>query len=303
MKRNSMILVMMFGSALSTYGSWAKAEQTNGDGYDTARQEHKKEVAGVSQNKGQEAFDKGNFTEACRYFDVAVQLDPAPDRKLDLFNCLEKLGQYATAAEKWRKIATTLTGQEKEYAESEAKRLDIQAPCIIVDVPIEQHTIPDMEVAIDGRAIPRVSWGKACTPVDLGDHTITAKAPGYGWPYQKPSTMATHTQYRVTITPPFVAKGPTSSPEKRDSATSKAIFAVPGAILLGVGAGALIFSTRIPNEEEAVRAQIFGFTLMGSAAVVLGTGGIIYAMAEPSAPEPGKRTGFSGYRFGVMGRF
>lgn len=303
MKRNSMVLAMMLGSAFSTYGSWAKAEQTSDDTYDTARQEHKKEVAEASRLKGEDELSKGNITGACRFFDVAVQLDPAPARKLDLFGCLEKLGQYATAAEKWRKIATTLTGQEKEYAESEAKRLDAEAPCIIVDVPIEQHTIPDMEVAIDGQAIPRVSWGKACTPVDLGEHTITAKAVGYGWPYQKPSTMATHTQYRVTITPPFVVRGQPSSLDKRDSGTSKAIFAVPGTILAAVGAGSLIYATQIPSKEDALGARIFGFTLMGSAAVVFGTGGIIYAMAEPSAPEAGKRTGFSGYRIGVMGRF
>lgn len=303
MKQNSTMIAILLGSALMTCGHRAIAQPPNNDIYEDAQLERKKGVAEASRIKGEEAFDAGQFTEACRHFDVAVQLDPTPARKSDLFSCLEKLGQYATIAEKWRNVASTLTGQDKEYAEAQAKRLDVQAPCIIVDVPIEQQTILDMEVAIDGQAIPRVYWGKTCTPVNLGDHTITAKASKHGWPQQKISTMATQTQYRATMTRPYVIQTPGAIPKKRDHSANKAILAIPSSMFAVVGAGALVFATQIPNEEEKARARIFGFTLLGSFAVVLGTGGIVYAMAEPSTPEAPTRTGFSGFRMGALGRF
>lgn len=296
MNRPAIILGAGLTAIIVTYGS--RAEAQNEAQYEEAR----KEIAEKKSAEAQIELTAGNVSKACQLYEVAEQLDPTPLHKSDLYDCLKRVGQYVTAAEQWRKVANTLTGRDADYAFDQAKQLEMEAPCLIVDVPSELQKIPDLEVSIDGQAVPRASWGTRCTMVNACEHTISAKAQNKGWPHQRVSTMAARTQYRVTIARPTWDKPPVA-PTAPENPVNRAIFTIPGVSLLGVGLGTLLLATQATDVDSKSAGTIAGICLMGSGAFVLSAGAIVYVMATPTPAEKSKSAAFSGATIGVIGRF
>jgi hypothetical protein len=295
MKRKTFIWGAALTGIVLSYGHIASAQTVN----DASR----KEIADQKTVEAKQQFDEHNVSAACRLYEVADQLDPSPLRKADFYGCLEKLGQYTSAAEHWRKVAETLSGQDADYALEQAKRLEADAPCIIVDVPNNLQEILNLEVAVDGRAIPKVSWGKACTPVNMGEHTITAKAPNKGWAQQKHSTMAPQTQYRVTITKPIWEEKPKVIPTKSENPVPLIGFIAPMLVFSLVGGvAALSLNVDDSNDMKTIKSAT-AYTFLGAAAGTLTSGIVVYVLAKPKPSDSGNQTEVSGMSIGVMGRF
>lgn len=303
MKRNALFFAVIMGSVVLTCGHRVTTEEANAEPSGEAERERWRELADNETDVGDELVKKGEMAAACGHFETADRLDPSLVRKGTYFGCLEKLGHYLDAYERMLKVAAdSKDEQTKRDATAEASRILGEAPCIIIDVADHSLKILELEIAIDGQTLPQGSWGKTCFPVNLGDHTITATAPLH-WPTRKKeSTIAPKTQYRVTIAPPQIKPKNTPSPIPRNP-VNKATFAVPGLLLATIGASSVIFASQIASPHDAAAAEIFGYSLLGSAAVVLGTGGIIYAVSEPNPADSNQRIGLSRLHIGVMGRF
>jgi hypothetical protein len=303
MKRESFIFGISLAGALFVDPNTAVAQQTNDDTYDLVRKEKQSELADQKTNAADKLVEQGDLVGACRQYEIADRLDPNLIRKGAAIACLEKLGHYADAYYRMQKIARETNDEQiRRDAMAEANRIKGKAPCIFIDVPESVREIPNLEVSIDGQVIPKDSWEKTCTPVNLGDHTITAKAPSRGWAPQKHSVMAPETQYRVTIQKPSWT-GQIPAPAKPENPVNRAAFLIPSAILSAVGIGCLVYAYKMPNEKDAVTPTIAGYSFLSGAVAALGSGTIVYVVAEPNDSATTKQARLPNVTIGLTGRF
>jgi hypothetical protein len=123
---------------------------------------------------------KGDFAAACPKFNDSQNLDPAPGTQFNLANCYEKVGQTASAWATFKSAAASYRahsrGDWETKARDRASALEPKLSKLTVVVPPES-SVPGLEVKRDGQALSASELG-APIPVDPGDHTIEAAAPG-----------------------------------------------------------------------------------------------------------------------------
>jgi serine/threonine-protein kinase len=125
-------------------------------------------------------MEQGKFAEACPMLVESNQVDPAVGTLLYLGECYERIGQTASAwatfqaaAEAARKAAQP---EREKMARDRAIALIGQLSKLAVTVGAAAR-VPGLEVRRDGVELREASWGIG-VPVDPGEHTVTAKAPG-----------------------------------------------------------------------------------------------------------------------------
>jgi hypothetical protein len=125
------------------------------------------------------AMDAGRLAEACDKFARSQALDPAGGTILNLAVCHEKMGRLATAwAEFNEAYSAAVRDNRKERAAFARERSDaLRAKLPRIVVTIDPNETPLIEVRLDGVILPAAALGVAA-PVDPGEHTIDARAPG-----------------------------------------------------------------------------------------------------------------------------
>ena len=130
--------------------------------------------------EGRALMIAGRAREACQKFSESNRLDPATGTLLNLAVCNETVGRTATAWSQFRaaEVASVAdhrddrVGLAREHLASLLPKLSV----ITVQVSDAQR-IPGLKLSLDG-----VVWGEPLwnvpTPIDPGEHTVVAEAPG-----------------------------------------------------------------------------------------------------------------------------
>jgi hypothetical protein len=121
------------------------------------------------------------YTEACPKLAESHRAEPSGGTILHLAYCHKEEGRIATAYKELEEAVQFAARDKREDREKAAKALMAElAPKLsklsIVVVP-EVMRLPGIEVKRDGVLVPPSEWG-AAIPVDPGQHTVTAWAPG-----------------------------------------------------------------------------------------------------------------------------
>jgi len=124
----------------------------------------------------------GKFAEACPKLEQSQRLDPGIGMLLYLADCYERSGRLASAWATFREGASQAqaAGQSERAAagEERARALEPRLSKLTVRVAADAAGIAGLEVRQSGAVLPKGLW-EAPTPVDGGDHVVTATAPGY----------------------------------------------------------------------------------------------------------------------------
>lgn len=123
-------------------------------------------------------IEQGRFGEACPKLAESARLAPGVGVLLNLGGCYERTGKVASA---WaalseaadRAKAANDTSREK-LARDRANALSARLPKLVIDAP----AMDGLTIERDGQSIPKAALGQAI-PIDPGDHTIVARAPGH----------------------------------------------------------------------------------------------------------------------------
>jgi hypothetical protein len=139
--------------------------------------------------KAQAAFDegralmqKGRTREACSRLEESQQLDPGLGTMLNLADCYERLGRFASAHALFAQVAaesraTEGQQQREEVARARAVALETRVSQLIIEVPADAG--PELHVERDGTALDRGEWN-VLSPIDPGVHRVRAWGPGVG---------------------------------------------------------------------------------------------------------------------------
>ena len=127
---------------------------------------------------GREALAKGDHATACQRFEESNRLEPAVGTVFNLANCREKLGQLASAWQRYQEAVQKLpSGDERtKIASQRAAALEPRLPRLTLSLPPDAPA--GTVIVKDGTELGSGSLGVPL-PVDPGEHTLVVRAPGY----------------------------------------------------------------------------------------------------------------------------
>ncbi|HEU4410651.1 MAG TPA: hypothetical protein VFS43_35680 [Polyangiaceae bacterium] len=193
-------------------------------------------------NEGVRLRQEGKLDEACAMFAESHRREPTAGKLLNVASCHERGGKLATAWAEFLSAALLFKARGDEVGVAEChRRASLLEPFLPrLTVRVERH-VPGLAIKLDGRAVAAAQLGSPL-PVDPGEHTLVAEAPG-------------HVSFRVS---PRV--GPGGGPTVID---------LPA------------LAERRPAVAAAGRPML-GYVVGGLGLVALGTGAVFGAMAFSS---------------------
>lgn len=237
---------------------------------------------------GLKAMEKKDYAAACAAFQGSQEADPSPGTLINLATCHEKQGKLATA---WGEFLTAAgmaeqrgQSQRVQLARDAAAKLEPQLHRLVIDV---RDPVDGLQITRNGVAVPRASFGRPI-PVDPGDHTIEANAPGKK-PWKGSATTAagpgvdTIAVPALEDAPPEAAKTagaavpPTSPPpEAQGSAggtqrTIGIILGAAGIAALGTGGAFQLVALGEDRESDRQRDTIANNCLDAPPSTLVGT--------------------------------
>jgi hypothetical protein len=233
-----------------------------------------KATAEALYDQGRDLMKQGRYAEACPKLAESQRLDSGVGTLLYLGDCYEQTNRTASAWVTFREaIAAARAAHQTDreaIAERKAAALEPRLARLTVSVPVEARP-PGLVVKRDGIAIGDASFDVP-TPVDPGEHTIEASAPGRR-AFKAPITIATAEQRALTITPLEVesSSAPSAIPPAQPAAAAPPVAAAQDKpeggvrtitwVAFGVGAagvvtgavtGILAFSSASAAKEHCV---------------------------------------------------
>jgi hypothetical protein len=137
--------------------------------------------AQVAFEEGRALLQQGRAREACPLLEESQRLDPGLGTQLNLADCYERLGRFASAHALFTQVAAgaRATGQEQrqEVARARAVALETRVSQLIIVVPANEG--PELHIQRDGMELARSEWN-VLSPVDPGVHRVRAWGPGVG---------------------------------------------------------------------------------------------------------------------------
>lgn len=136
--------------------------------------------AEVLFSDGRALIKDGKLAAGCDKLAASEKIETSIGTLLNLGDCREKLGQYATAWAAFRKaeaMAKRAGDEDKRQAEARKRAFMIEAkiPYLAIEVP---KRVDGIVVKRDGQVVDAAVYGTAL-PVDPGKYTIVVDAPGY----------------------------------------------------------------------------------------------------------------------------
>jgi hypothetical protein len=158
-------------------------------------------------------MQSSNFAEACPKLEASQRLDPAVGTLLYLGECYERRGRTASAWVTFREAEAlaraTSQPQRAEMARARVDRLQASLARVTVEVSPEARAIPGLKVMCG--AVPLdPTLPSVPLPVDPGELTVEATAPGYATLTRSVTVPASGT-VSVTIPALLRQEGPSSS--------------------------------------------------------------------------------------------
>ncbi len=194
-------------------------------------------------NEARELGKQGKWDEACPKFEASLKQDPALGTRLNLANCLERIGKLASAWGIYKDAATfarkSNDAKRADYADKQALLLEPRLPKLTITAPAAPPA--GLTVQRDGAPVTSAELGLALY-VDPGEHEVTASAPGFVPSSQKITLVEGKTE---TIVIPDLAPAPEEPKPEEPIATPVGPETPPTSsartwIGLGVGAGGLV---------------------------------------------------------------
>ncbi|UQA56346.1 tetratricopeptide repeat protein [Polyangium aurulentum] len=128
-----------------------------------------------------ELVDEGKHGRACPMLEESQRIDPAMGTAFRLAECYQRAGRLAEAWTLFRHVADTAQRGGSLHrafvARSRAGQLGPRIAVAMIVVPPEVAGTPALDVSWDERGLGRDRWGMSMA-VDVGEHVITATAPG-----------------------------------------------------------------------------------------------------------------------------
>lgn len=211
----------------------------------------------------QKAADQGDWVTACDRFEESNRLDPAPGTVLNIARCRERLGQWASAWENYRKAGELLpTGDRRErYAQSKAEELSPRVPRLTLLPPELSDPNEEYTVLVGETEYERASLGLPL-PFDPGKLRIVVDAPGRE-PFEVQVTLeeGMALEQRLELGSPLASDGDGST-SVDDAAPSERA-----------------------ESRPSTRPAIVAYALGGLGAVAAAGGGIWAAVELPKAQD------------------
>ncbi len=173
-----------------------------------------KRAAEALFQEGRAHVEDGDFSLACPKFLASYKLNPGGGTLLNLADCYQRIGQTASAYQRFKEAAELAKKTGKADREATAlDRIQLLEPRL---TRLEIHA-PEGELSIskDGIPLPKEEIGPP-VPIDPGPHTIVATAPGKKpWSLTIDAVEAGKT-YKVDVPalPPEGDIEPPKTPEK-----------------------------------------------------------------------------------------
>ncbi len=219
--------------------------------------------------------DQGRHEQACPLFGQSLRLDPGMGTQYQLAKCYAEIGRLASAHAHFLEVADWAERERRAdraaHARKRAREIEPRIASLRLDVPPEVAATAGLVLTCDGRALRQEQWSTA-VPVDLGLHTIAARAPGrQAWSYD---VVVTEEGKTVTVHVPMWKPGPTSAAGDHDPQLGAETYMEPGAepnapaskehypwVIAGLGtlsaatltAGAVLIGVGSSKQDEAER--------------------------------------------------
>jgi hypothetical protein len=138
--------------------------------------------------EGRRLLDEGHVAQACRKFEASYQMDVALGTLLNLASCLEQEGRLASAWARFIEAETRSrragSPERERVAHARAAALESRLVRLRLIVP---DPVDGMVVEVGDREFGPALWNTPI-PIDPGEVTITATAPGYlRWTHSVPA--------------------------------------------------------------------------------------------------------------------
>lgn len=262
-------------------------------------------------------MDAGQFSEACPKLAESQRLDPATGTLLNLAVCHEKDGKLASA---WTEYSGVVTAARREgrtervgYAEERIRAIQPQLSRLVIELP-KDHDVSGLEILLDATPVGRPALGVAL-PVDPGEHSVTARAPGKkSW--QTTVSIPTGPSSQSIVVPiledaPATASAPqaeahTGDDGASDGSTQRVVGLGTAALgVVGVGLGSVFGFLAIDKNDQSnqdgcngnqcsqagadLRNEARGFGTASTVAFAVGgaalAGGLVLYFTAPSSTE------------------
>lgn len=131
-------------------------------------------------DKGHEAMKAGDYKTACERFRESDRLEPAVGAKLNLANCEQQRGRYATSSHLFKLVLSQLPPNDDRVpiARERVKELDAKIPTVTFElVPGDYQDVTVKE----GDLVLRTASFGVPLPFDPGEHQFVVEAPGHKW--------------------------------------------------------------------------------------------------------------------------
>jgi hypothetical protein len=131
--------------------------------------------------EGRAQMDAGNFAAACPKLAESYAQDAATGTLLALAMCQEQAGQTASAWASYAEVVARAKQDGRADREQAAREhltaLDPKLSRLTIEVDASAASVPGLVVKRDGQPVGKGAWG-ASSPVDPGEHSVEATAPG-----------------------------------------------------------------------------------------------------------------------------
>lgn len=129
-------------------------------------------------NEARALASKGQYDDACPKFEESFKLRPGEGTRFNLADCWEHVGKTASAWAEYLEVASSakVAGRKdrEQLARKRADALEPRLSKLVIRVPADEAGII---VKRDGNPVGESTWGTP-VPIDPGNHTIEAGAPG-----------------------------------------------------------------------------------------------------------------------------
>jgi serine/threonine-protein kinase len=181
-----------------------------------------KAAADVLFNEGRQLVTKPNdaaaWTTACEKFEASLSKLTQLGVQIALATCYEKLGKTASAWGAFRiaaKAASKAHDKRQRFAEDHATALEAKLSKIVITIA-PANRVTGLKVKRDGSELTPAEFGSP-VPVDPGEHTIDASAPGRVTWSTRASIPATPDIIDITV--PALAEVPAPPAPRRSQRT------------------------------------------------------------------------------------
>jgi hypothetical protein len=227
-----------------------------------------KVVAEALFEEGRKLVADGKYSDACPKFADSQRLDPSASTLLNLASCYEKLGRSATAWATYKEAASVANAAGRaEYVAAAQRHADALTARLSRLTITVAGSLEGIRVERDGVAIDSAEWGTPI-PVDPGEHTVSASAPGHqSWASTVDMTQGS-TQVTIAVPPLEPLPGEPSSPPPPLAPAAVEAPSAPGA----PGAPSTPGAARSREGSSTSGVAVGGWVIAGLGVAVAGVG-------------------------------